>query len=168
MLSFEQKKTARLSSLAFLFPFFSLLSSLRLCARACAPRLIYRCYELWLSSVQVLAARNTAHQLEHIAFCCAFLFPFARGFIAARCLSAFDSRYRSWFGPPSLVARLLSPDPSRDRTSTLKPRADLTHIFQLATRRHAPSISLRYTSDVYILLFVAALSTNTSPNRARL
>jgi len=107
--SFEQKKTARLSSLAFLFPFFSLLSSLRHCAQACAPRLIYQCYELWLSSVQVLAARNTAQRLEHIAFCCAFLFPFARGFIEALCLSAFDSRYRSWFGPPSFVARLLSP-----------------------------------------------------------
>ena len=54
-----------------------------------------------------LAARNTAQRLTHISFYCAFLFPFAQGFIAVRCLSAFDSRYRSRF---HLSRRFLSPN----------------------------------------------------------
>ena len=119
--SFEQKKTARLSSLAFLFPFFSLLSSLRLCAPACAPRLISLC-------CAVVATRNTAQRLDTTSPSAAHsYFQFARGFIAARCLSAFDSRYRSWFGRLHLSPALAIARTSSRRTSTLEPRADLTH-----------------------------------------
>ena len=111
-----------------------------------------------------LAARNTAQRLKHISFCYAFLFPFARGFIAARCLSAFDSRYRSWFDSLHLWRRLFS-------QTQLAIHVDAGAVSRLNTHiptRNSSTISLLYTTDIYVFSFVTASSVSISPTAVQL